>query len=82
MTEETNWIDKKNWILVYRQYKGPETMDYNFYTREEAMATFRDVDMGGRDIAVLIDLVGREVQTLVHPLDADVIDFPEQEPQF
>ena len=46
------------------------------------MATFRDVDMDGRDIAVLIDLVGREVQTLVHPLDADVIDFPEQEPQF
>jgi hypothetical protein len=80
MTED--WIDKKNWILVYRQYNGPDTLNYTFYTREEALATWGDSDMDGRDIAVLIDLVGREVHTLKHPLDADVLDFPEQEPQF
>ena len=82
MTEDGNWIDKKNWILVYRQYNGPDTLNQTFYTREEALATFQDVYMEDRDIALLIDIVGREVQTLVHPLDADVIDFPEQEPQF
>ena len=81
MTEESNWIDKKNWILVYRQFKGPETMTPTFYTREEALATFQDVDMEGRDIALLIDIVGREVQTLVHPLAADADLFiPEIDP--
>jgi len=77
-----NWINKKNWILVCRQYNGPDTLNHTFYTREEALATFRDVDMEDRDIALLIDLVSREVQTLVHPFAAEVIDFPEQEPQF
>ena len=81
MKDESNWIDKKTWQLTYSMYSGPDLLTEAFFTESEARQAASFV-MEDRDLVVLIDLVAREVHTLKHPLEADVLDFPEQEPQF
>ena len=80
---DKHWTDKKTWQLTYSMISGPDMIHDMFFTQAEARhAASFIMGMEQRDMVLLIDMVGREIHTLKHPLSADVIDFPEQEPQF
>jgi|TARA_R110002020_G_scaffold158653_2_gene342002 hypothetical protein len=83
MTDERNWLDKKTWQLSYSMFSGPDIITDTFFTEDEARQAASFLDMEGRDIVLLTDLVSREIHTLKHPLkNAEVIDFPDREPLF
>ena len=80
---DNHWTDKKTWQLTYSMIAGADMIHDMFFTQAEARRAASFITaVEKRDIILLIDLVGREIHTLKHPLEAEVIDFPEQEPQF
>ena len=67
MKDKRNWLDKKTWQLTYTMFSGPDILMDTFFTEDEARQAASFLDMEGRDVVLLTDLVSREIHTLKHP---------------